>query len=81
MVGLLSFENQVAGIILGIIRLSPSVSNISGGLSASYCTFIAIGNPFSARVHAANSEPRNVSRFWRELSAESTIVGRVTPWL
>ena len=79
MMRLLSFEYEVASIVVRIVRLRCiAVSIAFCRLAVVKLTFIAIVKPFSASVHAANSEPRKVSRFWRKLSAERTIVGGAT---
>ena len=81
---LLRLEHEVARVVIRIVGLSPNNQGMSSGDDSTTLlrrTFIATGNPFSASVHAANSEPRNVSLLCREPSTESTIVGGKTPLL
>ena len=71
---LLSFVHKISAVMQVVVRLSY-LSALESHMCVSRLTFIAIGKPFSASTLGANSEPRNVSRFCRELSADKTIVG------
>ncbi len=71
---LLSFVEKISAVMHVVIRLRY-LSDVISSVDVCEPTFIAIGKPFSASILGANSDPRNVSRFCRELSADRTIVG------
>ena len=71
---LLGFVHKISAVMQVVVRLSY-LSALESRMCVRRLTFIAIGKPFSASTLGANSEPRNVSRFCRELSADKTIAG------